>query len=220
MTETLLQRMVVYLILSFILVIAPQTRVLAEQSPLSVKECIDHPEKCKETTKTEPDEENTANSESGSIVSVWDFVKMFSAFLFVLGLLYALLKILNKRNRLFQANRVIQNLGGTSLGSHRSVQIIKIGERVLVLGVGESVQLLTEVQDEQEKERLLRSLSESNQLQGDFKVIFPGLFDKRKNQTETAKGDFVQVLKEKTREISKERNALMNELERTDRGNE
>jgi flagellar protein FliO/FliZ len=216
----LLQRMVAYFILSFILVIAPQTRVLAEQSPLSVKECMEQPEKCKDTAKTNSNEENNVNSEAGNIVSVSDFVKMFFAFLFVFALLYILLKFLNKRNRLFQANRVIQNLGGTSLGGNRSVQIIKIGERVLVVGVGESVQLLTEVLDEQERERLLQSLNTSNQLQGDFKVIFPGLFDKRGNQTKIPKGDFGQVLKEKMSEISRDRKTLMNELERTDRGNE
>lgn len=214
-------RIIAYIILSFILVIAPQTKVLAEQSPLSVKECLEQPEKCQDVNKQEPDEQNPDNDEAASIVSAWDFVKMFLAFLFVLALLYALLKLLNKRNRVFQANRVFQNLGGTPLGGNRSIQIVKVGERILVVGVGDSVQLLTEVKDEQEKERLLQSLDhQATGLQDEFKVILPSLFDKRKNRADGAQADFSSMLKEKMNEISKQRKNAMKELERNDRDNE
>lgn len=211
---------IVYIILSFILVIAPQTKVLAEQSPLSVKECLEQPEKCQDESKQKPNEQNSNSNEAASSVSAWDFVKMFFAFLFVVALLYALLKLLNKRNRVFQANRVFQNLGGTPLGGNRSVQIVKVGERILIIGVGDSVQLLTEVKDEQEKERLLQSLDQANGLQGEFKVILPSLFDKKKNRTDGVQADFSSMLKEKMNEISNQRKSALKELERNDRDNE
>lgn len=220
MTDILRHPIFAYIILSFILAIAPQTQVLAEQSPLSVKECLEQPEKCQDANKQEPDEQNSDNAETASIVSAWDFVKMFLAFLFVLALLYALLKLLNKRNRVFQANRVFQNLGGTPLGGNRSIQVVKVGERILVIGVGDSVQLLTEVKDEQEKERLFHSLDQANGLQGEFKVILPSLFDKRKHRTDGAQADFRSMLKEKMNEISNQRKNAMKELERNDRDNE
>ncbi|HWO97866.1 MAG TPA: flagellar biosynthetic protein FliO [Bacillus sp. (in: firmicutes)] len=220
MTDILRHPIIAYIILSFILAIAPQTKVLAEQSPLSVKECLEQPEKCQDTNEREPDKQNSKSDEAASMVSAWDFAKMFLAFLFVLALLYVLLKILNKRNRIFQANRVVQNLGGAPLGGNRSIQIIKMGERILVIGVGDSVQLLTEIKDKQEKEQLLQSLNESNGLQGEFKVILPGLFDKRKNRTEGAPVDFSSMLKDKMNEISNQRKNVMKELERNDRDNE
>jgi flagellar protein FliO/FliZ len=218
-TETLRQLIIAHIILSFILAIAPQTVVLAEQSPLSVNECLEQPEKCQDADK-QPSEQSLDNGQASGIVSGWDVAKMFLAFLFVLALLYALLKILNKRNRIFQANRVVQNLGGTPLGGNRSIQMIKIGERMLVVGVGDSVQLLTEIKDEQEKEELMRSLEQSNSLQGEFKVIFPSLFDGRKKPPEGMQADFSSMLKEKMNEMSHQRKRAMKEFERNDREDE
>jgi flagellar protein FliO/FliZ len=44
----------------------------------------------------------------------------------------------------------MKNLGGTNLGGNRSVQMIKVGNSILVVGIGENVELLKEINDEQE----------------------------------------------------------------------
>ncbi|WP_198154972.1 flagellar biosynthetic protein FliO [Salisediminibacterium beveridgei] len=73
---------------------------------------------------------------------------------FVLFLIYMLLKFMNNRSRSFQGNRTIQTVGGTGVGQNRSVQIVRVGDRILVVGVGETVQLLQEITDPEEVERL------------------------------------------------------------------
>ncbi|OMI08285.1 flagella biosynthesis protein FliZ [Bacillus swezeyi] len=122
----------------------------------------------KDTGKSkEKKEDKTENKSSHSIkeetesdppspsVSIFDFVKMIGALLFVIFLIYALVKFMNKRNRLLKPFQYVENIGGTSLGQNKSVQLIKVGNRVLVVGVGENIQLLKEIDDEKEYEDIL-----------------------------------------------------------------
>ncbi len=63
----------------------------------------------------------------------------------MLGILIFVLRFLNKRNQNYQQNSVIRNLGGHSVGAQKSVQLLQIGNQIYVVGVGEDVQLLKEI---------------------------------------------------------------------------
>ncbi|MFD1018194.1 flagellar biosynthetic protein FliO [Thalassobacillus hwangdonensis] len=91
---------------------------------------------------------------------LWSLVKMFFALLLVLGLIYGLLKFFNKRSKLFGQSRKLENLGGLTLGPNRSVQIVRIADKVFVLGVGDDVNMLTEITDEKVIDELLDSKTE------------------------------------------------------------
>lgn len=84
------------------------------------------------------------------------FFKMLLALAFIIFLIYALAKFLNKRTRAFSGSRSLESLGGISVGQNRSIQIIKIGERLLVVGVSETIQLLKEISDENEIHQFLQ----------------------------------------------------------------
>ncbi|MBM7094185.1 flagellar biosynthetic protein FliO [Bacillus sp. H-16] len=81
--------------------------------------------------------------------------QMFLALAFIIALIYGLLKLFNKRNQTFQSHSVISSVGGVNLGPNRSVQLIKVGDKLLVVGVGENIQLLKEVTDPEEVEKML-----------------------------------------------------------------
>lgn len=83
------------------------------------------------------------------------FLKLMLALGLVLLLIFGTFKFLTKRTRAFQSVGHIRNLGGVSVGANRSVQLVKIGDEVLVVGVGESVSLLKKVEDEVFLETLL-----------------------------------------------------------------
>ncbi|MBA2878683.1 flagellar protein FliO/FliZ [Anoxybacillus kamchatkensis] len=125
----------------------------AEQTN-SVKECVEHPEKCKEQQVNEATKAETVAQPDP--ITLWDFAKLIAATAFVVFLLYTLLKWLNKQNQFYERKGLIQHLGGTSLGTNRTIQIVKVGRRVFVVGVGESIHLLKEITDEQEIEELLK----------------------------------------------------------------
>ncbi|TFB23201.1 flagellar biosynthetic protein FliO [Filobacillus milosensis] len=76
-----------------------------------------------------------------------DFIKMLIALVFVLALIYFLLRFIQKRSKIYQQSRSLENIGGLSLGSNKSVQIIRVGNQYYLLGVGEDIQLLTEIED-------------------------------------------------------------------------
>nr|WGD63787.1 flagella biosynthesis regulatory protein FliZ [Bacillus subtilis] len=118
----------------------------------------DQSEQKKEKTTKTADETEGAVAPS---VSAFDFVKMIFALLFVIALIYGLVKLMNKRNRLLKPFQYVENIGGTSVGQNRSIQLIKVGKSVLVVGVGETIQLLKEIEDEKEIEVILSQHEEA-----------------------------------------------------------
>lgn len=86
---------------------------------------------------------------------VWSFIKLIGALAFVIIIMFVLLRLFSGRSRAFRANKTIENIGGVSLGANRSVQIVRVGDRVLIVGVGENVQLLKELDKDEEVEKLL-----------------------------------------------------------------
>ncbi|MCA0983317.1 flagellar biosynthetic protein FliO [Halobacillus yeomjeoni] len=133
----------------------------------SAEECIKDPELegCEPVDSTgETDEvpvEGLENSESSPSL-VWTILRLILVLLFILALIYGLLKFFNKKNKLFNRNRTMENLGGMTLAPNRSVQAVRIGEKVYILGVGESVQMITEIEDESTKKALLEQNDHSN----------------------------------------------------------
>lgn len=82
------------------------------------------------------------------------FVKMIFALILILGLIYIMLKFINRRHQLFQQTQSLENLGGISVGQNKSIQIIRVGSKFYLIGVGDNVQLLKEIEDEAMKEAL------------------------------------------------------------------
>jgi flagellar protein FliO/FliZ len=154
----LLHFRIVTVLIYFIVLLASQTGVpvFAEQ-PKTVKECIEHPEQCKDQSiQTDGERTNDDIVKGQDPFSVWDVFKMILATIFVVVLIYALLRLINQRTRLSPTKRsFIENLGGTSVGPNRSVQLIKVGNRILVIGVADSIQLLTEIDEDEEIKEIL-----------------------------------------------------------------
>lgn len=131
----------------------------AAQSP-TVADCLQHPDACGPSTPAGQQTKPTAN-QSADAVSASDVLRLIGATAFVLVLLYALLKWLSRRHSpAFGSKGLIENLGGTSVGANRSVQLIKVGNRLLVIGVGDSIQLLREISNEDEINELLAQHNE------------------------------------------------------------
>ncbi|MBU8907000.1 flagellar biosynthetic protein FliO [Desertibacillus haloalkaliphilus] len=127
-----------------------------------------------EATNTEEDDQQIVTSPGDnelieneeSFFSI--FVRMIGALAVVIVLIYALLRFFNNRTRAFQSHRTIQNVGGVGLGANRSVQLIKVGDRLLVVGVGESIQLLKEVTNKEEIDQMMRQQNEKNEVEPPF----------------------------------------------------
>lgn len=111
-------------------------------------------EKNEETDENEENSEDLFTSSRGQNV-FFLFLQMFVALAIIVFLIYALLKLFNKRSKRFGSHSTIENIGGVSLGQNKSVQIVRIGSKLYILGVGDSVQLIKEITDEEEVERII-----------------------------------------------------------------
>ncbi len=142
-----------------------------------------------------------------------DFLKMIFATLFVLALIYFLLKFVNKRNRMFSQHRFIENLGGTSLGTNRSIQIVKVGERILVVGVGDSIQLLKEIEDTEEINEILEQHNSSLESMIQPRDVINRFLEKRKEAKNTDKSLFSSILQKQLTELKQGRKKIVEQLE-------
>lgn len=153
----------------------------------SVSECAENPdlEGCGPST-------NQEDTETGGVDSSeplwWSATKLVLALAFVLLLIYGILKFVQRKNKLFSRTRKMENLGGIPLGQNRSVQAVKVGDKVYLLGVGDTVEMLTEVTDEQTKNQLVQednegtltsfSIPKKQEGEGESTVQFQQLFSK------------------------------------------
>jgi flagellar protein FliO/FliZ len=161
----------------------------------------DKSEQKKEKTTQTADETEGAAAPS---VSAFDFVKMIFALLFVIALIYGLVKLMNKRNRLLKPFQYVENIGGTSVGQNRSIQLIKVGNSVLVVGVGETIQLLKEIEDEKEIEDILSQHEEAMSSKIEWQKLAKPLKGSE-NQPQQKLTSFSKALKEQLEELKQNR---------------
>lgn len=170
------------LLLLLILGIAPYSTVSADGKNLFLSDCLDDKKDCEDDVKKdsedkvdEPAADNTSKPATlGS--SAGDYIKTLFALVFVIGLLYALLKFINRRNRLYDKTRLMKNMGGISLGQHKSIQLVVIGETYYLIGVGDDIRLLKEVTDADEIEKLTEFYQE------DATPLASGMLEKMLNK--------------------------------------
>ncbi|MDC3416383.1 flagellar biosynthetic protein FliO [Aquibacillus salsiterrae] len=152
--------MIKQMLVSFILVAALSLSVTTVYATPSVADMFDgkNQEQYEDNSKTQSTESESSGEAVENLPSTnlgVDLIKLVAALGFVLGLIYLLLKFLNQKNKLVQQNRTLENLGGISLGTNKSLQVVKIGSRLYVIGVGDNVELLSEITDEETIQQLL-----------------------------------------------------------------
>ncbi|CAH0224261.1 hypothetical protein SRABI84_02461 [Peribacillus simplex] len=197
-------------------------QVHAEDLEKTVKDVYKQPDDLKVDNDESKDSKSTKQASNPDKVgiTVWEFLRMIFATIFVVALLYILLKFINKKSKSYQKANSVENLGGTSLGASRSVQLVKVGGRILVIGVGENIQLLKEIDDPKEYEQLLKDHNDKID-----QMIQPGgLAMKLKNKwlkksgSETA--SFSAEFKNQLDQMSDSRKKLLKELGRKGRDKE
>lgn len=199
-----------------------QSQAFAQTTNQSVKECLEQPENCGEEQGAEVIDEQTdgeqleASKESKAIgLTFGDFLKMIFATLFVVALLYVVLKLVNKKGMLHNKSDTLVSLGGLTVGTNRSVQLIKVGERLLVVGVGENIQLLTEIEKGQEFDQIIinynQKLDEIAQ-PSDFITRIVQHIKGRKKEETGERTSFQMLLKKQLNELSNQRKKTLEEL--------
>lgn len=184
--------------------------VITEAGP-SVEKCLEEDADCTQAETTPNDaksDEESGGMSNGSLL--FTLVKMFFALLLVLGLIYLLLKFLSKRNKLFQQVKALENLGGISLGPNKSIQLVRIGSKIFIIGVGENVEMLQEISEEEAKKEILHN-NESNELQ--TKSLLTSIFQQKTDTDEEtqSKKDFKNMFSSELNKLKQSRAKLVNQ---------
>jgi flagellar protein FliO/FliZ len=119
----------------------------------SVWDTVNDPEKSDVNEQGNKSSEINETTDSGS--TFFMLVKLIFMLGIVLAILFFVLRFIQKKSVSFQDGKNLQSLGGMGVGQNRSVQLIKAGNSVLVVGVGDTVTLLKEITDEDEVKTML-----------------------------------------------------------------
>lgn len=154
--------------------------------------------------------------------SVGDYIKVMVALLFVVGLLYGLLKLVNRKNRLYDKNRFMKNMGGISLGQHKSIQLVIIGDSYYLVGVGDDIRLLKEITDPAEIGKLVE-FYKGDDMELPVGMLsrllgkLPGVSTKDSTTQTKEPADFGNLFKTKLDEVKEERKRHMSRLTEKER---
>ena len=157
-----LRSAIIFILLIFISILSSPANGLAAGEDPTVAEYFK--QKSSSEVDGNKEEMNQISDSASADVTFFDFFKMILALAFVLGLIYFLLRFVKSKNRFISGSKYLENLGGTSLGQNRSVQLIKAGNRILILGVSDSVHLLKEIDDPNEIEQIMKDNEEKAQI--------------------------------------------------------
>ena len=205
------------LILIFILVSNLFVSTTYAEQVQNIKDCLEQNEDCLEQDEQDSlvdssNEENLTNERLNETSFFFNIVKMIFALLLILALIFFLSKLFNKKNNNLHQLNIMENMGGISVGQNKSIQIVRIGTQFYVVGVGENIELLKEITDENLQQELLQNETEAVE----FKSLFQSLLNRGKspdeNQKETRQ-PFLTSLSKELEKIKKGRRAMVNENE-------
>lgn len=140
------------------------------------------------------------------------FIKMIFALLLILGLIYVMLKFVNRHQQLFQQTQTLENLGGISVGQNKSIQVIRVGSKFYLIGVGDNVQLLKEIKDESIKDTLMNKQVDEPLT---FKQWFRSLLPLNTKQTKQVKqSPFNDLLADELNKMKQNRQKMIDRFEK------
>src|SRR5699024_8290130 len=141
-----------------------------------------------------------------------DLVKMVFALLLVLALIYFFLNFINNRNTLHQ-QRALQYVGGISVGLSKSVQIIQVGSKYYLIGVGDYVEMLNEITDDNLIEELVNDLEKDNIRFYNFLSNLSKISKKRKESTNSSEKNFKKMFSDELASLKENRGDLKKQHE-------
>lgn len=172
-------------------------------------------------TKSTGSSSTAANSQSGASMNgntnlFVAFLQLVVALLVVLGLIYLLYHFVARRTGRFREGGLLKNLGGVSVGPNRSVQLIRLENEVLVVGVGESVRLLKEITDPKIIESLVIQEEKPQLIESHVRKIVNWTAEKtlkKRNVQDKDRAKSLKLqLKESLNRLEKERSDRMEEI--------
>src|SRR5690625_1017509 len=199
------------------------TPIYAETSFLN--DCIDENPDCIKELDTYPENDQEIKQDENSMTAFksdslgFSLFRMILSLLLILGLIYLVLRFLNKRNKMFDQVRSLENLGGISVGQNKTVQLVRVGSKVYMIGVGENVEMLQEITDEEVIDDLLQT-NESTGNEGISNLIKPIFPKKAKSEEYKDYENFTNLFQQELEKLKQTRQQIKVSYSQKDDKNE
>lgn len=148
--------------------------------------------------------------------------RVILALLLIVALVYGLLKLIQKFSAPQKHTNQLENMGGIPLGSNKSIQMIRVGGKIYMVGVANTIELLTEVTDP----GVIASFQErqpSNESMSSFVEYFKSSFNKNAASTTERKSQpkedraFASLFKGELETMKQKQADLRNSIKKDDR---
>lgn len=137
--------------------------------------------------------------------TLWMVVKVVFFLIVIIGIFLVIVKFLSQKNKsLF--GRSLRTLGGVPLGQNKSIQVVEIGRSLYIVGVGDNVQLIEKIDDEEEATYITNMLTNNSIGTPNFESL-SGWWNKLRNKQEQPEDEditasFQQVFHDKMQHLS------------------
>ncbi len=99
-------------------------------------------------------------------VSVWDWFTVIIVLVLIVALILLLVRFMAYKNNSWSQARSLRQLGGVGVGQNKSIQLVKVGSAIYVVGVGDNVQILDKIEDDSEIAHIMESLHTAPSIPG------------------------------------------------------
>jgi flagellar protein FliO/FliZ len=153
--------------------------------------------------------------------NIGNIVTVIFVLILIIGLIILLIRFLAHKNNSWFASRSIRHMGGVGLGQNKSVQMVKVGNSLYVVGVGENISLLDKIDEQEEIDAIFQSLNSAQSLSGKgiLAYISKSLNFRREkslpldNNDPSAASSFQEIFHHKMQQVSERRQKLKEILE-------
>ena len=157
--------------------------------------------------------------DAGSIVTV------IVVLILIIALIVITIRLLAFKNKSMVATRAIQHLGGIGVGQNKSVQMMKIGGHIYILGVGDNVQLLEKVEQPEHIEAIMTAVqAQSMPGKGLLDYVQNRLSGKRRNadvheqEEAVVASSFQEIFHDKMKQVGHRNTRLQEMLDKREEG--
>lgn len=97
--------------------------------------------------------------QSASDINVfWTIIKIALYLVFIGALAFFIVWILKRKGKIIEGE-LIQILGSKTIGPSKYIQIVEVINRILIIGVGENINILSEIKDKEEIDLIKTEIS-------------------------------------------------------------
>ncbi|OEF98619.1 flagellar biosynthetic protein FliO [Desulfuribacillus alkaliarsenatis] len=129
---------------------------------------------------TEQDENLADEVGTTTTNNTWLFIsaliKLVVATTVIILIIYFGAKIITEKRRRFQSSQNMQTIGVHALGQNKTLQVVRIGKKIYLLGVGDNINLIKELSPE-DSIKLYEQIEEQTQEASEDNNSFANQFD-------------------------------------------